>query len=129
VKQHISNHIFTTERVRTANRPVKTHPNVGKRTNVTGSKKFCPPYQGRFATEAVLLLPGNSRKWCIRLLINMMTFVEGVTTTLLSLSTGSKPDIARIPIMIDKGASLEIIEAGPKCVQGKCNELYFNDGR
>ena len=49
-------------------------------------------------------------------------------TTFLNLLQ-SEPDIARIPIMIDS-SKFEIIEAGLKCVQGKCivNSISMKEG-
>src|SRR5690606_31328479 len=56
--------------------------------------------------------------------------LEGVTamTTFLNLLQ-SEPDIARIPIMLDS-SKFEIIEAGLKCVQGKCivNSISMKEG-
>jgi 5-methyltetrahydrofolate--homocysteine methyltransferase len=53
--------------------------------------------------------------------------VEAMTTFLNLLQ--SEPDIARIPIMIDS-SKFEIIEAGLKCVQGKCivNSISMKEG-
>src|SRR5690606_16414283 len=41
----------------------------------------------------------------------------------------SEPDIAKIPVMIDS-SKFEIIEAGLKCVQGKCivNSISMKEG-
>jgi 5-methyltetrahydrofolate--homocysteine methyltransferase len=49
-------------------------------------------------------------------------------TTFLNL-VQSEPDIAKIPIMIDS-SKFEIIEAGLKCVQGKCivNSISMKEG-
>ena len=49
-------------------------------------------------------------------------------TTFLNLIQ-SEPDIAKIPIMIDS-SKFEIIEAGLKCVQGKCivNSISMKEG-
>jgi 5-methyltetrahydrofolate--homocysteine methyltransferase len=56
--------------------------------------------------------------------------LEGVQamTTFLNL-VQSEPDIAKIPIMIDS-SKFEIIEAGLKCVQGKCivNSISMKEG-
>lgn len=56
--------------------------------------------------------------------------LEGVQamTTFLNL-VQAEPDIARIPIMIDS-SKFEIIEAGLKCVQGKCivNSISMKEG-
>ena len=49
-------------------------------------------------------------------------------TTFLNL-IGSEPDISRVPIMIDS-SKWEVIEAGLKCVQGKCvvNSISMKEG-
>ena len=49
-------------------------------------------------------------------------------TTFLNL-VQAEPDIAKIPIMIDS-SKFEIIEAGLKCVQGKCivNSISMKEG-
>src|SRR5678815_4653773 len=49
-------------------------------------------------------------------------------TTFLNL-VQSEPDIARIPIMIDS-SKFSIIEAGLKCVQGRCivNSISMKEG-
>jgi 5-methyltetrahydrofolate--homocysteine methyltransferase len=56
--------------------------------------------------------------------------LDGVNamTTFLNLLQ-AEPDIARIPIMIDS-SKFEIIEAGLKCVQGKCivNSISMKEG-
>jgi 5-methyltetrahydrofolate--homocysteine methyltransferase len=56
--------------------------------------------------------------------------LEGVKamTTFLNL-VQSEPDIAKIPIMIDS-SKFEIIEAGLKCVQGRCivNSISMKEG-
>ncbi len=53
--------------------------------------------------------------------------VKAMTTFLNLLQ--SEPDIARIPVMIDS-SKFEIIEAGLKCVQGKCivNSISMKEG-
>ena len=53
--------------------------------------------------------------------------VKAMTTFLNLLQ--SEPDIAKIPVMIDS-SRFEIIEAGLKCVQGKCivNSISMKEG-
>jgi 5-methyltetrahydrofolate--homocysteine methyltransferase len=53
--------------------------------------------------------------------------IQAMTTFLNLLQ--SEPDIAKIPIMIDS-SKFEIIEAGLKCVQGKCivNSISMKEG-
>src|SRR5207253_10235271 len=49
-------------------------------------------------------------------------------TTFLHL-IGSEPDISRVPVMIDS-SKWSVIEAGLKCVQGKCvvNSISLKEG-
>jgi 5-methyltetrahydrofolate--homocysteine methyltransferase len=57
----------------------------------------------------------------------MLEGVEAMTTFLNLVQ--AEPDIAKIPIMIDS-SKFEIIEAGLKCVQGKCivNSISMKEG-
>ena len=57
----------------------------------------------------------------------MLEGVEAMTTFLNLLQ--AEPDIAKIPVMIDS-SKFEIIEAGLKCVQGKCivNSISMKEG-
>jgi 5-methyltetrahydrofolate--homocysteine methyltransferase len=57
----------------------------------------------------------------------MLDGVEAMTTFLNLVQ--AEPDIAKIPIMIDS-SKFEIIEAGLKCVQGKCivNSISMKEG-
>ncbi len=58
----------------------------------------------------------------------MIDGVEAMTTFLNLVA--AEPDIARVPIMIDS-SKWEIIEAGLKCVQGKCvvNSISLKEAR
>lgn len=53
--------------------------------------------------------------------------VQAMTTFINLLQ--SEPDIAKIPVMLDS-SKFEIIEAGLKCVQGKCivNSISMKEG-
>lgn len=112
-------------------RPETNFVNVGERTNVTGSKKFARLIRENKYEEALSVARQQVESGAQVLDVNMDdALLEGVTamTTFLNLLQ-SEPDIARIPIMIDS-SKFEIIEAGLKCVQGKCivNSISMKEG-
>ncbi len=112
-------------------RPETNFVNVGERTNVTGSKKFARLIKENKYEEALSVARQQVESGAQVLDVNMDdALLEGVSamTTFLNL-VQSEPDIARIPIMIDS-SKFEIIEAGLKCVQGKCivNSISMKEG-
>jgi 5-methyltetrahydrofolate--homocysteine methyltransferase len=112
-------------------RPETNFVNVGERTNVTGSKKFARLIRENKYEEALSVARQQVESGAQVLDVNMDdALLEGVEamTTFLNLLQ-SEPDIARIPIMIDS-SKFEIIEAGLKCVQGKCivNSISMKEG-
>jgi 5-methyltetrahydrofolate--homocysteine methyltransferase len=112
-------------------RPETNFVNVGERTNVTGSKKFARLVREGKYEEALSVARQQVENGAQVLDVNMDdAMLEGVTamTTFLNLLQ-SEPDIARIPIMLDS-SKFEIIEAGLKCVQGKCivNSISMKEG-
>src|SRR5215510_3069852 len=112
-------------------RPETNFVNVGERTNVTGSKKFARLIKENKYEEALSVARQQVENGAQVLDVNMDdALLDGVQamTTFLNLLQ-SEPDIARIPIMIDS-SKFEIIEAGLKCVQGKCivNSISMKEG-
>jgi len=112
-------------------RPETNFVNVGERTNVTGSKKFARLIKENKYEEALSVARQQVENGAQILDVNMDdALLDGVQamTTFLNLLQ-SEPDIARIPIMIDS-SKFEIIEAGLKCVQGKCivNSISMKEG-
>jgi 5-methyltetrahydrofolate--homocysteine methyltransferase len=112
-------------------RPETNFVNIGERTNVTGSKKFARLIRGNSYEEALSVARQQVENGAQVLDVNMDdALLDGVQamTTFLNL-VQSEPDIARIPIMIDS-SKFEIIEAGLKCVQGKCivNSISMKEG-
>jgi len=112
-------------------RPETNFVNVGERTNVTGSKKFARLIRENKYEEALSVARQQVENGAQVLDVNMDdALLDGVLamTTFLNL-VQSEPDIARIPIMIDS-SKFEIIEAGLKCVQGKCivNSISMKEG-
>ncbi|MFZ1369190.1 MAG: dihydropteroate synthase, partial [Ferruginibacter sp.] len=112
-------------------RPETNFINVGERTNVTGSKMFARLIrEGQY--EAALAVARQQVENGAQVIdVNMDdALLDGVQamTTFLNL-VQAEPDIAKIPIMIDS-SKFEIIEAGLKCVQGKCivNSISMKEG-
>src|SRR3954464_13335769 len=112
-------------------RPDTNFVNVGERTNVTGSKKFARLVRDGKYDEALGVARQQVESGAQVLDVNMDdALLDGVKamTTFLNLLQ-SEPDIAKIPIMIDS-SKFSIIEAGLKCVQGKCivNSISLKEG-
>jgi len=112
-------------------RPESNFVNVGERTNVTGSKKFARLIRDNKYEEALSVARQQVENGAQILDVNMDdALLDGVKamTTFLNLLQ-AEPDIAKIPIMIDS-SKFEIIEAGLKCVQGKCivNSISMKEG-
>ncbi len=112
-------------------RPETNFVNVGERTNVTGSKKFARLIRENKYEEALSVARQQVESGAQILDVNMDdAMLDGVAamTTFMNLIQ-SEPDIARIPIMIDS-SKFEIIQAGLKCVQGRCivNSISMKEG-
>lgn len=112
-------------------RPETNFLNVGERTNVTGSKKFARLIREGLYEEALSVARQQVENGAQILDVNMDDALldgEKAMVTFLNLLQ-SEPDIARIPIMIDS-SKFSIIEAGLKCVQGKCivNSISLKEG-
>ena len=112
-------------------RPETNFVNVGERTNVTGSKKFARLIKEGMYEEALSVarqqVEGGAQIIDVNMDDAMLEGVEAMRTFLNLLQ--AEPDIAKIPVMIDS-SKFEIIEAGLKCVQGKCivNSISMKEG-
>jgi len=105
--------------------------NVGERTNVTGSKKFAELVRNDRYEEALSVALQQVDNGAQIIDINMDDALldgEKAMVTFLNL-VQSEPSIAKVPIMIDS-SKFSIIEAGLKCVQGKCvvNSISLKEG-
>ena len=112
-------------------RPESNFVNIGERTNFTGSKKFARLIREDKYEEALSVARQQVENGAQVLDVNMDdALLDGVKamSTFLNLLQ-SEPDIAKIPVMIDS-SKFEIIEAGLKCVQGKCivNSISMKEG-
>ena len=112
-------------------RPETNFVNVGERTNVTGSKKFARLIKEEKYEEALTVARQQVENGAQILDVNMDdALLDGEAEMVKFLNLlQSEPDIAKIPIMIDS-SKFSIIEAGLKCVQGKCivNSISLKEG-
>jgi len=105
--------------------------NIGERTNVTGSRKFARLIKEKKYEEALSVAQHQVEGGAQILDVNMdegLLDSEEEMKTFLNMMM-SEPDIAKLPIMIDS-SKFSVIEAGLKCVQGKCivNSISMKEG-
>src|SRR5213592_395461 len=105
--------------------------NIGERTNVTGSKAFARLIMNGEFEGALAVARQQVENGAQVIDINMdeaMLDSKAAMTTFLNL-IASEPDISRVPVMIDS-SKWDVIEAGLKCVQGKCvvNSISMKEG-
>ena len=105
--------------------------NIGERCNVAGSKKFLRLINEKKYEEALTIARKQVDDGAQILDVNMddamLESKEEMTAFLHHVA--SEPEISRIPIMIDS-SKWEVIEAGLKCIQGKCivNSISLKEG-
>ncbi len=104
---------------------------VGERTNVTGSPRFRKLIKEDQFDEALEVARQQVENGANIIDINFdegLLDGEACMTRFLNL-IASEPDISRVPIMIDS-SKWSVIEAGLKCVQGKCvvNSISLKEG-
>jgi 5-methyltetrahydrofolate--homocysteine methyltransferase len=112
-------------------RPETNFVNIGERTNVTGSRKFARLIKSGDYAEALSVAQQQVEAGAQIIDVNMdegLLDSEEAMTTFLNLVM-AEPEIARVPVMIDS-SRFEVIEAGLKCVQGKCvvNSISLKEG-
>ena len=105
--------------------------NIGERTNITGSRKFARLIREENYDEAVSIAIDQVVNGAQVVDVNLdegMIDSEKVMEKFLNLLM-AEPDVAKCPIMIDS-SKWSVIEAGLKCVQGKCivNSISLKDG-
>ena len=105
--------------------------NIGERCNVAGSRAFLRLINEKNYEEALRIARKQVDDGAQIIDINMddamLDAKKEMVTFLHYLS--SEPEISRVPIMIDS-SKWEVIEAGLKCVQGKCivNSISLKEG-
>ena len=105
--------------------------NVGERTNVTGSKAFARLILAGNYAEALSVARQQVENGAQMVDVNMdeaMLDSKAAMTTFLHL-IATEPDICKVPVMIDS-SKWSVIEAGLKCLQGKCvvNSISMKEG-
>lgn len=111
--------------------PDSNFVNVGERTNVTGSAKFAKLIKEDKYEEALSVARQQVENGAQVIDINMdegMLDSEAAMVRFLNL-IAAEPEISRVPVMLDS-SKFHIIEAGLKCVQGKCivNSISMKEG-
>ena len=105
--------------------------NVGERTNVTGSRAFARLIkQGDFSAAldvARSQVEGGAQVIDINMDEGLLDSEKAMVEFLHLVM--AEPDISKLPIMIDS-SKFNVIEAGLKCVQGKCivNSISMKEG-
>ncbi len=112
-------------------RPETNFINVGERTNVAGSPRFAKLIVAGDYEAAIAIARQQVDAGASIIDVNMdegMLDSEEAMTRFLNLCM-AEPEIARVPIMIDS-SKLSVIEAGLRCVQGKClvNSISLKEG-
>ncbi len=106
--------------------------NIGERTNVTGSRAFARLILAGDYNAALDVARQQVQNGAQIIDINMdeaMLDSKAAMVKFLNL-IASEPDISRVPVMIDS-SKWEVIEAGLKCVQGRCvvNSISMKEGK
>jgi len=105
--------------------------NIGERCNVAGSRMFLRLINEKKYEEALTIARKQVEDGAQIIDINMddamLDSKQEMVTFLNYLA--SEPEISRVPIMIDS-SKWEVIEAGLKCLQGKCivNSISLKEG-
>ncbi|HSO08074.1 MAG TPA: methionine synthase [Pelomicrobium sp.] len=105
--------------------------NIGERTNVTGSKAFARLILSGDFAQALSVARQQVENGAQIIDVNMdegMLDSQAAMVKFLNL-IAAEPDISRVPVMIDS-SKWEVMEAGLKCVQGKCvvNSISMKEG-
>ncbi len=105
--------------------------NIGERTNVAGSRRFARLIMEESYEEALSVarqqVDNGAQLIDVNMDEGMLDSVHAMTRFLNLAAT--EPEIARVPVVIDS-SKWEVIEAGLKCIQGKCvvNSISLKEG-
>ena len=104
---------------------------IGERTNVTGCKRFARLVKSGDHEGALAVALDQVRGGANLIDVNMD---EGLLDSAKEMAhflklVATEPEIARVPAVVDS-SKFEVIEAGLKCVQGKCvvNSISLKEG-
>lgn len=112
-------------------RPDSLFVNIGERCNVAGSKQFLRLINEKKYEEALTIARKQVEDGAQVIDVNMddamLDSVHEMVTFLNYIA--SEPEISKVPVMIDS-SKWEVIEAGLKCLQGKCivNSISLKEG-
>jgi len=112
-------------------RPETNFVNVGERTNVTGSRQFAKLIlNGDYATALEVArqqVEGGAQIIDVNMDERLLDSERAMREFLHLVM--AEPEISRVPVMIDS-SKFSVIEAGLKCVQGKCivNSISLKEG-
>jgi len=112
-------------------RPDSLFVNIGERCNVAGSKQFLRLINAKKYDEALTIARKQVDDGAQVIDVNMddamLDSVQEMVTFLNYIA--SEPEISKVPVMIDS-SKWEVIEAGLKCLQGKCivNSISLKEG-
>jgi 5-methyltetrahydrofolate--homocysteine methyltransferase len=104
---------------------------VGERCNITGSKKFARLIKEGNYDEAIRVareqVEGGANILDVNMDADLVDSEEAMTKFLNLIS--EEHEITKLPIMIDS-SKFTVIEAGLKCIQGKCivNSISLKEG-
>ena len=104
---------------------------IGERTNITGSPKFAKLIKAGDLEGALAIARQQVENGANMIDVNMdegLIDSEAMMTRFLHL-IAAEPEITRVPVMIDS-SKWSVIEAGLRCVQGKCvvNSISLKEG-
>ncbi len=104
---------------------------IGERTNITGSPKFARSIKSGDWDACLAIARQQVESGANVIDINVdEALIDGEATMVKFLNLiAAEPEISRVPVMIDS-SKWTVIEAGLKCVQGKCivNSISLKDG-
>jgi 5-methyltetrahydrofolate--homocysteine methyltransferase len=104
---------------------------IGERTNITGSPKFAKALKAGDWEGCLAIARQQIESGANVIDINVdEALIDGESTMVKFLNLiAAEPEISRVPVMIDS-SKWTVIEAGLRCVQGKCivNSISLKDG-
>jgi 5-methyltetrahydrofolate--homocysteine methyltransferase len=112
-------------------KPENNFVNIGERANVAGSARFARLVREGKYDEAVAVARNQVGEGAQVVDVCMDDgMIDGaVAMTKFLNMAAAEPELARVPFMIDS-SSWEVLEAGLRCVQGKCvvNSISLKEG-